>query len=206
MLSLYYEASSPVHRLRAGVKLSALLVAGVAQFLVSAPLALLLAVAALGGLYALARIPARVAARHAAPVLPFLALLVAGQVFISGWQQAVVVCLRILFVVLLANLITLTTRTSQIIAVIEGVVRRIPRHGPALAPQIGILVAMTLRFVPLIKREADDIRDAQRARGVRRGMVPLLLPLLIKTLRLADQVSEALEARGVLPEAGPRRK
>jgi biotin transport system permease protein len=200
MLSLYIAAETPLHRLPAGHKLLIVVVAGTGQFLISSWVALLAALLAVTGLYALARVPPRIAIRHTTPILPFLAVLAGTQVLLTTWEQAVVVCLRVLSVVLLANLVSLTTRTSAIIAVIEKVVARIPRHGQAMAPQIGILVAMTLRFIPLIKQEADDIRAAQQARGNSHGMLPLLLPLLIKTLRLADQVSEALDARGVIAD------
>jgi biotin transport system permease protein len=40
------------------------------------------------------------------------------------------------------------------------------------------------------------IREAQRARGLDRSLVALVVPLLIRGLRSADALTEAIEARG----------
>lgn len=62
--------------------------------------------------------------------------------------------------------------------------------------RIAFLIGLTLRFIPLIREKAEEIRAAQRARGVERRPLALLLPLLLKTLTMADAISEALDARG----------
>ena len=38
--------------------------------------------------------------------------------------------------------------------------------------------------------------EAQRARGLDRSAIALLVPLLIKTLKMADNLSDAIDARG----------
>jgi biotin transport system permease protein len=66
--------------------------------------------------------------------------------------------------------------------------------------RIGLVIAMALRFVPLISERADRIREAQAARGGSgrgvRGLTTLVVPLLVQVLQLAHTVSEALDARG----------
>lgn len=62
----------------------------------------------------------------------------------------------------------------------------------------------TIQFVPVIARKLSDIRDAQRARGIRLetdlaslpNYLALLAPLLIQSFRLADDLAEAMESRG----------
>ena len=61
-----------------------------------------------------------------------------------------------------------------------------------------------MQFVPVIRRRLAEVRDAQRARGIRleRDLASLpnypalLVPLLISSFQLADQLAEAMESRG----------
>ncbi|PPK65481.1 energy-coupling factor transporter transmembrane protein EcfT [Actinokineospora auranticolor] len=195
MLSLYHDARTPVHALPAGVKLSILVAVGTAVFFAGSAPVLGASLGAVALLYALARVPARVAWRQSAPVLPFLVLIVATQVLIAGWVVAALVGLRVLVLVALANLVTLTTRTSAVVAAVEAALR--PLRPLGVRPErVGLVVAMTIRFIPVIKEQADLVRAAQRARGVERSTA-FLVPLLVRTLRLADGLGEALDARGV---------
>jgi biotin transport system permease protein len=62
--------------------------------------------------------------------------------------------------------------------------------------KVGMMLSMVIRFIPLMMREAQEILEAQRARGLDRSAIALLVPLLIKTLKMADNLSDAIEARG----------
>ncbi len=61
-----------------------------------------------------------------------------------------------------------------------------------------------MQFAPVLARQAHDVFDAQRARGIRlepdvasvRNIPALLAPLLVQAFTLAEQMAEALEARG----------
>ncbi|MBM7773158.1 biotin transport system permease protein [Actinokineospora baliensis] len=194
MLSLFHEARSPVHAVPAGAKLLVLLAAGTGLFFVRSIVGLGAAMGAVVLCYALARVPPRVGLRHLLPIVPVLAVIVVAQVLLTGWVTAVVVGQRIVVLVALANLVTLTTRTSAMVATVETALR--PLRPLGVRPErVGLVVAMTIRFIPVLKEQADQVRAAQRARGVRRS-TRFLTPLLIKTLRLADGLGDALEARG----------
>ncbi|WP_433667111.1 energy-coupling factor transporter transmembrane component T family protein [Nocardia sp. CA-136227] len=195
MLSLYHDARTPVHVVPAGVKLAGLAVAGTALFFVSSITVLTGALTVVLGLYALARIPWRTTARQVLALLPFLALIVIAQVIFTDARTAVLVGERLLTLVLLANLVTLTTRTSAMVDTIERALT--PLRPLGVRPErVGLLVAMTIRFIPVIREQAELVRAAQRARGIERSTV-FLVPLLIRTLRMADGVGEALDARGL---------
>ena len=58
------------------------------------------------------------------------------------------------------------------------------------------MLSMVIRFIPLMMKEAREILEAQRARGLDRSVVALLVPLLVKTLKMADNLSDAIDARG----------
>ncbi len=78
--------------------------------------------------------------------------------------------------------------------------------------RFAFVIAMALRLVPTVVSTALDIIDAQRSRGLdlesgglirrARAHVPLLAPMLLSTLRGADQLSMALECRAL----GARRR
>lgn len=78
-----------------------------------------------------------------------------------------------------------------------------------LSPQAAFLLEGTLRFTPTMATLAREVREAQESRGIRldgfyllRNGSALLAPLLVDVLRFADDLAEALEARGF---GGPRR-
>ncbi len=66
------------------------------------------------------------------------------------------------------------------------------------------VLSASMEMVPLLVRRASRIRDAQRARGIPldggirmvRHLPALLGPLLIQAFKLADELAEAMEARG----------
>jgi energy-coupling factor transport system permease protein len=69
---------------------------------------------------------------------------------------------------------------------------------------ISFVLIVAMEFIPVLARRAANIRDAQRSRGIPvgggwRGLryLPALLgPLLIQAFKLADEMAEAMEARG----------
>ncbi len=72
-----------------------------------------------------------------------------------------------------------------------------------LSPQAVFLLEGTLRFVPTMATLAREVREAQESRGIRldglyllRNGRALLGPLLANVMRFADDLAEALEARG----------
>jgi len=78
-----------------------------------------------------------------------------------------------------------------------------------LSPQAVFLLEGTLRFAPTMATLAREVREAQESRGIRldgfylfRNGPALLAPLLTSVMRFADDLAEALEARGF---GGPTR-
>ncbi len=59
-----------------------------------------------------------------------------------------------------------------------------------------VAVALATRLVPLLERDARDLREALRGRGVHLGPVRQLSPLLAGSLERGLNVAEAMEARG----------
>jgi biotin transport system permease protein len=211
-LALYVPRSSPVHRTPAGWKL--LVLAGLSLLVFAVPTlpvvcGALVAVVVLG--LAVARLPAAVLARQGRTVLWWLVGLFVLHSLLTDVPTGTLTVLRLLTLVLAAAVVTATTRVTEMVAVVERICRPLEWVGVRPA-RIGLVIAMALRFIPLISERADRIREAQAARGgsVRglRGLTTLVVPLLVQVLQLAHTVSEALDARGAddvpVRRGGPR--
>ena len=69
---------------------------------------------------------------------------------------------------------------------------------------VAFVLSAALQFVPVIGRKAKTVFDAQRARGIAlapgwsalRNYPAFFGPLLIQSFQLADELAEAMEARG----------
>ena len=194
-LGLYRPGASPVHRLPAGVKLAGLVAAGAGSVLVDQPwqVAAAFVIVALG--YLAARVPLRLLLAQARPLLWVLLIVGAFHLLVNGWQRAVVVTGVILALVLLAGLVTLTSRTSELVDALVTVLAPLRRLG--IDPQrIGLLLALAIRSVFVVLQIAEEVRDAQRARGLTASPRAYAVPLIIRSLRHADELGEALVARG----------
>ena len=199
-LGLYQPGGSVLHRLPAGAKLLALLVLAGLSFLLREPWQGGLAVVAALVLFAVAGLGPRLVWAQVRPVVLVLVLLGVFQALVNGVEKALLVTAVILALVLLAGLVTLTTRTSDIVDVVvrvAGPFRR-PLRRVGLDPErIGLLIALSIRAVPVVAGLAAEVRDAQRARGLEADVRAFAVPLIIRSLRHADTVAEALVARGL---------
>jgi biotin transport system permease protein len=207
-LALYVPRASAVHRAPAGAKLLAL--AGLSVLVFAVPTlpvvgGALIGVVVLG--LGIARLPAAVLVRQARAVLWWLVALFVLHAVVTDAVTGALTALRLLALVLAAAVVTATTRVTAMVAFVERICWPLQFLGVRPA-RIGLVIAMALRFLPLITERADRIREAQAARGgsVRglRGLTTTVVPLLVQVLQLAHTVSEALDARGA--DDGPMRR
>ena len=187
----YRPGTSVLHRCPAGVKL--LLLAVLLVLSVRYPVAMLLPCVAL---YVVARIPWRVAWATVRPL--WILLLVTGvfQVLTVGFPRARDVVCGLLVSVALAGLVTLTTRVDAMLDVLMRVLRPL-RHVGVDPFRVALLLALTIRCVPMLAAIVSSVREAQLARGAGRNPLALAVPVVVRTLRAADALGEALTARGL---------
>jgi biotin transport system permease protein len=199
-LALYVPRASPVHRTPAGWKL--LVLAGLSVLVFAVPTlpvvsGALVAVLVVG--LVVARLPGAVLLRQARAVLWVLLAIFVLHAVLTDVLTGTLTVLRLLALVLAAAVVTATTRVTEMVAVVERVCWPLRWVGVRPA-RIGLVIAMALRFIPLIAERADRIREAQAARGGSvhglRGLTTTVVPLLVQVLQLAHTVSEALDARG----------
>ncbi len=196
MIGSYVAGRSPVHRAPAGLKLAVLLAAGATAVLLDRPLLIGAALLVVLAAYAGARLPWFTPWAQLRPLIWLLGFTVVFHLVVSGWAASTVVVGRIVVLVLLAGLITLTTRTTALVEVVVRCARPLARFG--VDPErVGLILALGIRCVPLVVGLAEEVRDAQRARGLTASPAAFAVPLVVRSLRRADALGEALVARGV---------
>ncbi|MGY1900133.1 energy-coupling factor transporter transmembrane component T family protein [Nocardia gipuzkoensis] len=197
MIGLYRPGNSLLHRIPAGAKLVLLLVSIVAgTVFVRTPVQVLVAATAVAGLFAAAGIPWRVALAQLRPLVWMVLLIAAFQVLITSPARAAVVCGVLVISVALAALFTLTTRVTDMLDAVTRWLGPLRRVG--IDPErIGLLLALAIRCVPLLAGIVHDVAEARRARGLEWSMTALVTPVLVRALRTADAMGDALAARGV---------
>lgn len=195
-LGVYRPGASPVHRAPVGLKLVLLLLCGAASILVSHAWEVGIALAVVAALYLLAGFSPLLLFRQARPLVWLLAVVGAFHVVVDGWSDAVVVVGVILTLVLAAALVTLTSSTTALVDALVAVLR--PARPLGVDPdRVGLLLALSIRSVPVVAGLAAEVRDAQRARGLTSSVRAFAVPMIIRSLRHADRLGEALAARGV---------
>ena len=195
-IGLYRPGSSLIHRLPAGVKLLALVLAGIGSVFLRTPPQVTAWLVAVVVLYLVAELSPAVLWQQVRPLWWVLVLLGVFHGVVSGWARAYEVIGALVGLVLLAALVTLTTRTTALIDVVVRVCRPLAFVG--VDPErIGLLLSLGIRSVPVVVGLAEEVREAQLARGL--GMSPraFAVPLVVRSLRHADALGEALAARGV---------
>ncbi len=198
MISLTSPVETRAHSWPAGAKLGGLCLATGALFFLDG-LALLGAATLL--VLALYLLPGRTflasGLRRLAKLWPFLLVVIAWAAIEGRPAHGVGIALRMVSAVALANLVTMTTRLTDMIAVVALLCRPFRRLGlPTRTLEIAI--ALVIRMTPVLLDRAEDLMQAWRARSRRRPGWRIILPFALLAFDDADRVSEALKARGGL--------
>lgn len=195
-LGLYQPGSSVLHRLPAGAKLLCLVLLGASSVFLTYWWLVLGLIGLLLVAYAVAGIGPRLMVKQLRPLLWLLAFTAVYHVWVTGWQRAVVVGGTIVLLVLAAALVTLTTPTTQLIDAVVRVLGPFRRFGVD-PDRVGLILTLGIRCVPLVADLAGQVREAQLARGTGTSWKAFAVPLIVRALRDADAMGEALVARGV---------
>ena len=191
---LYRPGTSLLHRLGGGWKLLGLLGLGTLLFAVEAPWLAAGALVLVLALCRMAAIPAKVAFAQIRPAFWILAILFVAQVFLTDAATGLLLVLRFAALILAASLVTLTTRTADLVAVIEKILSPLGRLGIDVE-KIGLAISLAIRFIPAIGAIVEEVREAQWARGQDRNILALAVPVIVRLLKSADTIAEAIDAR-----------
>ena len=216
----YYPVNSVLHRLDPRVKLVSTLIYIVSLFVFDSIIGYVIAAIFLATMIKLSQVPFRFMVKGLKPVVVLLCITLffnliftPGEAVFSIWiitvtregiQLAVRMGIRLVFLVIGASLMTLTTTPNQLTDGLERLLKPL-NHIHVPVHEISMIMSIALRFIPILLDETDKIMKAQTARGadfesgglVRKvkAMVPLLVPLFISAFRRANDLAMAMEAR-----------
>lgn len=123
----------------------------------------------------------------------------------KGIKMAIFMSARLIFLVMITSLLTLTTSILELAHGLEDILKplnyiRFPVH------EFSMMMTIALRFVPTLLEETDKIIKAQKSRGAEFGkgnlieqakkLLPIIIPLFLSAFRRAGELAEAMEARG----------
>jgi energy-coupling factor transport system permease protein len=136
------------------------------------------------------------------------------KIYDSGVLSAVKIILRITNLICISSLLTLTTKPTDLNNGLESVCKPLKYIGVNVSI-LAMMISIALRFIPTLINEANRILKAQASRGVdfKEGklkdkvvqIISLLIPMIVIAYKRAEDLANAMEARGYIPGA-PRTK
>ncbi len=129
------------------------------------------------------------------------------SVYPSGLLRAGFIFLRIIAVMVIASLLTFTTSTIELNDGLESLMK--PLRWIGVPTYIfSMMISLTLRSIPTLLEETEKIMKAQTSRGADFNessikqkigqIVALLIPVFVISFNRADDLSNAMEARGYI--------
>ena len=124
----------------------------------------------------------------------------------DGIIKAVFVSLRVMILILISSVFSYTTSPTSLTGAIESLLKPLSYIGlKGAVHTVAMTMTIALRFIPTLLEETGKIMNAQKARGtdfetgglVKRvkALLPILIPLLISSIRRAYELAEAMECR-----------
>lgn len=116
----------------------------------------------------------------------------------EGLYEGVIVCWRLVIVIMTGLSFVVTTRSSEIKAAVEWMLKPFPWIP---AKRIATMMSLIVRFIPIIFEQSKKTAEAQRARGVENRKNPVYrlkmlgIPLMRRIFERADKLVLAMEAR-----------
>ena len=218
-LGQYYPVSSVLHSLDPRVKLAGTLIFMVSLFVVNS-FGYILCTAFLIIAMIMSNVPFSYIVKGLKPIFFLLAFTAVLNLFLTSgetaWQfgflrithegirVAIAMAVRLVYLVLGASLMTLTTTPNKLTDGLEKALSplniiKIPVH------DIAMMMSIALRFIPILTEETDKIMQAQMARGADfesgklmqrvKALIPLLVPMFVSAFRRANDLAVAMEAR-----------
>jgi energy-coupling factor transport system permease protein len=219
-LGQYYQTESVIHKLDPRVKLVATICFIISLFVVKSWIGYVLAAAFLVTMIKLSKVPFKFMVKGMKAIVFILIItavfnlfLTPGETLVTVWrftitkeglQTAVMMAIRLSFLIIGSSVMTLTTTPNSLTDGLEKLMKPL-KHLKVPVHEIAMMMSIALRFIPILLEETDKIMKAQIARGAdfesgnlikkAKAMVPLLVPLFISAFRRANDLAMAMEAR-----------
>lgn len=222
-LGQYFVSNSLVHRLDARAKILLLIYVIVLIFVTQNVVSLLVVTLFSGLIMLLSGIPVKMYLKNIKVIIPIViftailnifyaknGILLAEfwsiKIYSGGLLRALYMAVRVLLLILTSSVLTYTTTPNDLTDAIERLLKPLKYIGLGNAVHtMSMMMTIALRFIPTLIEETDKIMNAQKARGAViesggliqkvKALLPILIPLLISSVRRAYELAEAMECR-----------
>ena len=219
----YFKAESPVHKMDPRFKIVQLIAFIVFVFLADGFIPLILIAAAIVFVLLISKVPLKMYLKNLKPILPIIVItavlnalyVTEGTVLLSWWVftvstggliRAAFMSVRIVLLIVVSSVLTYTTTPTELTDGIESLFSPLKLIGLGeVVHTLAMMMTIALRFIPTLTDEADKIMSAQKARGADldngglfkrlKALMPILIPLLISSIRRAYELAEAMDCR-----------
>ncbi|CAM1629563.1 ABC/ECF transporter [Bartonella apis] len=183
-----------VHRLPAGLKLFIVFFVSIGLFYFASLSLAIVSLIFVWFLFFLAGFPFFKPVLELKKISWLLVALFIVQYFSVNFESAALIVIRLSSLLLLATLVTLTTPFSKMMACFEKLFSFMRVFGVNPA-KISLGLSLTLRFIAVFSDISQEVREAQKARGLEKSVFAVIMPVLIRSLKVQADVAAAIEAR-----------
>ncbi|NLG81336.1 MAG: energy-coupling factor transporter transmembrane protein EcfT [Bacilli bacterium] len=118
------------------------------------------------------------------------------------------IILRLILIISMSSLLTFTTKPTDLTLAIEHVLSPLKIFKFPVS-ELALMISISLRFIPTLLEETQKVLKAQTSRGAdfTEGnikdkviqIISLLVPMFIISFKRAEELANAMEARGYIP-------
>lgn len=219
----YFEGKSIVHKTDPRIKILLMILIIVFIFVSANIYALSLSALFIIFSIILSKVPFKMYFKNMKAILPVLIFTAiinifysnSGTVLLEFWKfvittgglyRSLFMSLRIILLIFISAVLTYTTTPNDLTDAIESLLSPLKFLGLKNAVHtLAMMMTIALRFIPTLIEEAEKIMNAQKARGADlesgglvqrvKALIPILIPLLISSVRRASDLAEAMECR-----------
>lgn len=216
----YYNTDSILHRLDSRVKLLGTICFIVSLFLSRNLIFYIIPIVFLAIIIALSKVPLKFIFKGLKSIVFLLLMTVVfnlfltpGETLVQFWKlritdNGIIVAtsmgMRLIMLIIGSGIMTLTTTPNNLTAGMAKALRPLKKIKLPV-DEIAMMMAIALRFIPILVEETAIIMKAQEARGASfnegsivkraKALLPILVPLFVSAFRRADDLAMAMESR-----------
>lgn len=219
----YFPTNSLIHKMDPRVKFLIMVFAIVFIFIAKSMYSMLSAVLFILICVFVSKVPLKLYLNNLKAILPiiiFTAIINSlyineGKILLDWWiftissggvARSIFMAIRIALLIFISSILTYTTTPNDLTDGIESLCYPLKFIGlGSLVHIMTMMMTIALRFIPTLIEETGKIMNAQKARGADlesgslinrvKALIPILIPLLIMSVRRAYDLAEAMECR-----------
>lgn len=224
-LGRYMPLDSPIHKMDPRAKIGAMLIVLVSIFFPSGWIGYAILFGVFSAVIIIAKLSFKFIWKSMKPMLFMLIFLLIINVLVvktgtalfsigsftvysDAVTQTLYIAVRLLLMVMVTTCLTATTKPLDMTLGIEDLLEPFRKIGVP-SHEIAMLISIALRFIPDLIDETQRIMKAQESRGVDMqegklserimAILSLIVPLFVSAFQRAEDLANAMEARGYAP-------